>query len=114
MQVPGGSRPIGKLVGLVDRQRIHVRPQSDRRAIASSENADHARLANVAMNPTAKFGKLTGNKLGGAVLLEAKLGVRMQVSPPRGHLVMKGLDSIRDLPSDLAQLDDWARAMRCR
>jgi hypothetical protein len=39
------------------------------------ENADHTGFAVVAMNVAAKFGKLVGDKLGRAMLLEAKLGV---------------------------------------
>ena len=54
---------------------IHVRTQSDQGAIAGPENTDHPGLADVAMNLTAKFGKLPGDKLGSTVLLEAKSGV---------------------------------------
>jgi hypothetical protein len=58
----------------MDRQGIHIGAQFDRGAIAGSENADHTGLADVAMDLAAKFGKLTGDKLGCAMLLEAKLG----------------------------------------
>jgi hypothetical protein len=53
-------RPIWDVVGLVDRQGIHIRPQPDRRTIAGSKNADHASLADVAVNLAAELGKLAG------------------------------------------------------
>jgi hypothetical protein len=41
------------------------------------------------MNLAAKFGKLAGDKLGCAMLLEAKLWVCVQVLPPSGHFAVK-------------------------
>jgi hypothetical protein len=38
---------------------------------------------------TAKFDKLAGDKLGRAMLLEAKLGMCVQVLPPGGHFAVK-------------------------
>jgi hypothetical protein len=46
------------------------------------------------MNLAAKFGKLAGDKFGRAMLLETKLGVCVQVSPPSGHFA-------------------WIKLMRC-
>jgi hypothetical protein len=66
----------------LDWQGINIRPQSDRGAIADSENADYTGLADVAMNLAAEFGKLASDELGRAMLLEAKLRVGMQVLPP--------------------------------
>ena len=40
----------------MDRQGIHIRPQPDRRTIAGSKNADHASLADVAVNLAAELG----------------------------------------------------------
>jgi hypothetical protein len=57
----------------------------------------HTGLANVSMNLAAKFGKLTSDELGGAVLLEAKLGVRVQVAAPGSHFGVNSLDAIGDL-----------------
>jgi hypothetical protein len=46
------------------------------------------------MDLTAELGKLAGYKLGGAVPLEAKLGVGVQVSPPGGHFAVTQIDEI--------------------
>ena len=46
------------------------------------------------MNLAAKFGKLAGDKVGRAMLLEAKLGVCMQVLPPGGHFAVKQIDEM--------------------
>jgi hypothetical protein len=56
-----------------------IRPQSDRGSIAGSENANHAGLADVAMN------------------FAAKLGVGVQVLPPGGHFAVKQIDEMWDL-----------------
>jgi hypothetical protein len=42
----------------------------------------------------AKFGKIAGDKLGHAMLLEAKLGVCVQILPPRGHFAVKQFDEM--------------------
>jgi len=49
------------------------------------------------MNLAAKFGKLAGDKLGRAMLLEAKLGVCVQVLPPGGHFAVKQIDEMWNL-----------------
>jgi hypothetical protein len=49
------------------------------------------------MNLTSKFGKLAGDKLGRAVLLEPKLGVCVRVVAPRGHVAVKQIDERWDL-----------------
>jgi hypothetical protein len=64
------------------------------------------------MNLTAEFCKLAGDKLRRAMLLEAKLGVRVQVLPPGGHFAVKQIDEMWDLHSGNARSDDWATAMR--
>jgi hypothetical protein len=46
------------------------------------------------MNLAAELGKLPGDKLGSPVLLEAKLGVRVQVLPPSGHFAVKQSDKM--------------------
>jgi hypothetical protein len=81
----------------VDRQGIHISTQPDRGAIAGSENADYAGLADIAMNLAAKFGKLAGDELGRAMLLEAKLGVCVQVLSPGRHFAVKQIDEMGNL-----------------
>ena len=62
-----------------------------------SENTDDTGLADVAMNVATKFGKLAGDKLGRAMLLEAKLGMCVQVVPPGGHFAVEQIDEMWDL-----------------
>jgi hypothetical protein len=56
------------------------------------------------MNLTAKFVELAGGKLGRAMLLEAKLGVYLQVVPPKGHFAVKQIDEMWVLHGDRFQL----------
>jgi hypothetical protein len=49
------------------------------------------------MNLAAELGKFAGDKLGRAMLLEAKLRVCMQVVPPCGHFAVKQIDEVWDL-----------------
>jgi hypothetical protein len=65
--------------------------------VAGPKHANHARFADIAMNLAAKFGKLAGDELGRAMLLEAKLGMCVQVLPPGGHFAVKQIDEMRDL-----------------
>jgi hypothetical protein len=81
----------------MDRQGVHIGSQSDRWTVAGSENADHTGIADVAMNLAAEPSKLAGDELGCAMLLEAKLGVCVQVLPPAGHFAVKQIDEMWDL-----------------
>jgi hypothetical protein len=72
-------RPIRGVISLVNRQGIHICPQPYRGAVASFENPDHTGLANVAMDLTGEFGKLARDERRCSVLLEAKLGMCVQV-----------------------------------
>jgi hypothetical protein len=65
--------------------------------MAGSENADHTGFADVAVNLAAKFSKLACDKFGRAMLLEAKLGVPVQVVPPRGHVAVNHIDEMWNL-----------------
>ena len=97
VHLAGVARLVGQVGGLLDRQRVHVGAQADGRAVAGLQHPDHSRLADVAMHGAAEFGELAGDELGGAVLLEAELGMRMQVLPPRRHLVVKRAYAIQNL-----------------
>jgi hypothetical protein len=55
------------------------------------------RLADIAMDLASKFSKLASDELGRAMLLEAKLGVCMQVLPPGGHFAVKQFDEMWNL-----------------
>ena len=76
---------------------VHVRAQADGRAVARLQHADDAGLADLAMHGAAELGELGRDEVGGAMLLEAELGMRMQVPPPRRHLVVVRLDAIEGL-----------------
>jgi hypothetical protein len=88
------------LARIVDRQSIHIRTQPDRRAIADPKNADHTGLANVTMDLTAELCELTGDELGGAMLLETEFGMRVQVLPSCRHLGVKQREEMWDLHDD--------------
>jgi hypothetical protein len=49
------------------------------------------------VNLAAELGKLAGDELGRAMLLEAKLGMCVQVLPPGCHVVVKQIDEMWDL-----------------
>ena len=81
---------MGEIIGLVHRQAVHVGAQADRDlAIAPPEHANHAGAADVAMHLDAPFGELRCNDVGGAPLLEADLGMGVNVAADRREFVME-------------------------
>ena len=90
-------RVVGELVGFFDRQGIHVRSQPDRRPIAGLQYADDPRLADVAMNRAAELSELLRHEIRGAMLLEAELGMCMQILAPCCQISVKSLDAIDDV-----------------
>ena len=83
------ARAVGEVVGLLHRQRVHVRAQADRPVAAGrfapAQDAHHPRAAEAAMHLDAPFRELGGDDFTGAVFLEADLGMRVEVLPPGGH-----------------------------
>ncbi len=72
-------------VALVHRQRIHVGAQADcHRIVADPDGADHAGLADAGGDLDAPFLELLGDDAAGALLLEAQLGVGMDVAADGG------------------------------
>jgi hypothetical protein len=67
------------------------------RAVTGSEHADHTGLTNVAMNLAAELGKLAGDELRRAVLLETEFWMRVQVLPPGSHFTVKQIDEMGNL-----------------
>jgi len=67
------------------------------------------------MDLAAKFGKLLGDELGRAMLLETKLGVCVQVLPPGGHFAVKQSDQMWNLHDErlygMLKLGDWRRSL---
>src|SRR5262249_21006394 len=96
-------RVIRYVVSLVDRHCIHICAQPYGGAVAGSKNANHTRLANVAMNLAAELSKLASDEVGCSLLLEAKLGMRVEVVAPRGHFAVNQIDEMWDLHSDCFQ-----------
>ena len=81
-------RAVRKLVHLLHRQAVHVGPEPDRaQRVAAPYRADHARLGEAAMHLDAPFGELYRDNIGGALLLEPDLGMRVDVAADRGQLV---------------------------
>jgi hypothetical protein len=78
----------------MDWQGVHI---GDRRAIAGPKYANHARLADVAMNLATELLKLAGDELGRAMLLEAKLGMGVKVVAPTGHVSVIQIDKMWNL-----------------
>src|SRR5262249_43832806 len=77
------ARPIREIGGFLDRQCVHIGSEPDRaRRIADPQPADDASAANAAKHLAAKFRELVRNELGGALLLEPELGMRVKVAPP--------------------------------
>jgi hypothetical protein len=89
----GRLRAVGDVVLLVDGQGVHVEAQQHRALAgqAALEQADHAGLADAALHLVAEGAEFLGDDAGGADLLEAELGVHVQVAPDRRDLVGEGL-----------------------
>ncbi len=98
---------------------IHVGAQPDRaRRIAGAQPADDTGLADAAKHLDAEFGEPLRDKIGGPLLLEAELGMGVDVVPPFRQLVVKFRDTPDDrharLPPSLAALSPsrWLLAIR--
>ena len=98
VHAPGVLRAVREGVGFFDRQRVHVGAQAHAaRRVAVAQHPDHAGAAHAAMHLDAEAGELLGHQGGGAGLLEAELGVGVDVSPPGLHLAVAFLDERNDL-----------------
>jgi hypothetical protein len=94
VHAPVVARAMVEAVGLEDGQRIHVGAQPDRAVrVADAQHADHAGLADPAMHLDAELGELRRDQVGRALLLEAELGMGVDVAPPGGQLVVELLDA---------------------
>jgi hypothetical protein len=84
VHLAGVGGGVGKGVGLLDRQRIHVGAQADAAAAAAvADHAHHAGAAETAMHLDAPGGEPFGHEVTGAMLFVAQLGVGVQVAPQR-------------------------------
>jgi len=86
----------------VHRQRVHVGAQAHRAAAVVTPTADHghdAGLADAGVILDAEAVELGGNDLRRPVLLEAELGVRVQIASQlgqRGMLAAEVIDGAQD------------------
>ena len=80
---------IREVVGLDDRQRIHVGAQTDRGlAIAGAQHANHAGRADAAMHLDTPLLQLARDEVGGAMLLQPKFRIGMDVLAYRGEFAV--------------------------
>jgi len=83
----GRLRPVREFVGLLHRQRVHVRPDPDRTAGAAiAERADQAGSGDPARYLDPPGRQLLRHDIARAVLLEREFGVDVQVATPRGQI----------------------------
>src|SRR5262249_55871354 len=119
MHAPGILRAVREGVAFEDRQAIHVGAQPDRaRRVADPEPPDEAGLADPAMHLDAEALELVGDKIGGALFLEAQFGMRVDVAPPFRQLVVKAADIVDERhgsgpPCGLCTLWLWEIVRRC-
>jgi hypothetical protein len=74
---------------LLHRQGVHVGAQSDRGlAIAVAQDADHAGLADPAMDLDTPFLQLAGDDVGGAEFLQAQFGMGVDIAANRCEFVL--------------------------
>ena len=79
-------------------QGIHIRAQANGpTAGAIFDDADHPRGSQPAVNGNAPLRQLGGYQIGGAHLLKAQLGVRMDVASQAGDARCLGDDGIKNL-----------------
>ena len=91
------ARAMGEFVLFVDRKCIHVGAQADGAgAGAGLEPADHAGRGEAAMHLDAVGLEFTRHDVRGAGLLEAELGVGVDVAADFGQIVMIGRDARDD------------------
>ena len=91
--LPALRERCAKVVGLLDRQRVHVGAQADGpRALARAQHAHHPGAADAAVHLEAERLELVGHDPRGARLLEAELGMGVDVAPPGGHLAVQARD----------------------
>src|SRR5690606_2209094 len=84
-----------KLVQLLEVERVHVGAQPDRAiAVARAQGADDAGLGEAAMHVEAEGLQLLRDEVRGLMLLESRLRMRVQMVPPRPHLVSKRNHSV--------------------
>ena len=89
------SAAIREVVGLDDRQRVHVGAQTDRGlAVARAQHANHAGRADAAMHLDAPFLQLARDEVGGAMLFQPEFRIGMDVLADRGEFAVIAADLV--------------------
>ena len=95
--MPGTLERCAKSFEFLHWQRVHVGAQPDGGAAAALQRPHHAGLGEALVHVDAPAAQALGDESGGAVLLERGLRMRVEVAPPRRHLVMEGCDAVDDM-----------------
>ena len=85
------ARLVRELVLLLHRQRVHVGAQADRASVVvarTRDHRDHAGLADAGVMLDAERGELLVHHARGPVLLEAELGMGVQITANGGEFVV--------------------------
>src|SRR5437867_7205585 len=108
------ARHVREVVLLVHRQRIHVRAQADATSAVltlAANHADDTGLTDARVVRDPEHIELAGHDFGRAMLLEAKLGMRVQIAPQRGELGVL-LRDVLDWSHEIDTQYQWAVARR--
>ena len=92
-------RTVIKRVHFLHIQSVHVGAQADGAPIVrfcALQCRDHTGTCQPPVHFVSKLSKLSGDKIGGAKLLERRLGMRVEIATPSRHLVVKIRDPIDD------------------
>ena len=112
VHLAGARAAVREGVLLGDRQRVHVGAQADgARAAAVLQDRDDAGRSHAAVDRDAPRRELRGDQVGGALLLEAELGMGVDVAPERGDLGGVGEDGFDDLHGRLLR-GQFTRGLR--
>src|SRR6476620_10902100 len=95
VEAAGNGRAPAQIGVLFHRQRVHVGAQPDALAAVALalEHADHTGAAETAMHLDAPLRQLVGDDAGGADLLEADLGMGMQIAAYGGEFFGIAVDA---------------------
>ena len=98
MELARDDRPMRHVVELLHGQRVDVGPQADRtHAVAAAKGSDHAGLRQAFVGLDAPGTQLVGNQRSRTELLERRLRMRVDIAPPRRHVVMERSDAVDDV-----------------
>jgi hypothetical protein len=95
MHPPHGRARVSKTARLLDRERIHIGADADRRgADTARQRADHAGAADPGCHVIAPFPEQFRDPSGGTMFVPGELGMTMQVVAQRDGIVDPRLDAI--------------------